>query len=127
MIFGDLVGLKLPDSCLKGEKNPEKKPHPGNLSRPVIEPGPASVRRLPPAPQRWTNRDTIYNILKRCGSRRVSGNNDLWMISSHSYVIPNRRKRVYFNSSDRAGVLTPICKCLAHAGNFTANFLCFLP
>ena len=24
MIFGDLVGLKLPDMCLTGEENPEK-------------------------------------------------------------------------------------------------------
>ena len=38
MIFGELGGLKLPDICLTGEK----KPHPGNLSRPGIEPGPAA-------------------------------------------------------------------------------------
>ena len=33
-----------------------KKPHPGNLSRPGIEPGPAAwqARMLPFAPQRWT-------------------------------------------------------------------------
>ena len=33
-----------------------KKPHPGNLSRPGIEPGPAEwqVCMLAPAPQRWT-------------------------------------------------------------------------
>ena len=33
-----------------------KKPHPGNLSRPGIEPGPATwqARMLPLAPQRWT-------------------------------------------------------------------------
>ena len=41
MIFGDLVGLKLPDIRLTGEENPEK-PHPGNLSRPAIEPGSAA-------------------------------------------------------------------------------------
>ena len=41
MIFGDLVGLKFPDIRLTGEENPEK-PHPGNLSRPEIEPGPAA-------------------------------------------------------------------------------------
>ena len=41
MIFGDLVGLKLPDICLTREENPEK-PHPGNLSRRGIEPGPAA-------------------------------------------------------------------------------------
>ena len=29
MIFGELVGLKLPDICLTSEE----KPHPGNLSR----------------------------------------------------------------------------------------------
>ena len=34
-----------------------KKPHPGNLSRPGIEPGPAAwqARMLPLAPQRWTS------------------------------------------------------------------------
>ena len=32
MIFGDLVGLKLPDIHLTGEEKPRKKPHPGNLS-----------------------------------------------------------------------------------------------
>ena len=42
MIFGDLGGLKLPDICLTGEEKPRKKPHPGNLSRPGIEPGPAA-------------------------------------------------------------------------------------
>ena len=33
-----------------------KKPHPGNLSRPGIEPGPAAWQAcmLPPCPQRWT-------------------------------------------------------------------------
>ena len=33
-----------------------KKPHPGNLSRPGFEPGPATwqARMLPPSPQRWT-------------------------------------------------------------------------
>ena len=41
-------------SCRWG-KNP-KKPHPGNLSRPGIEPGPVAwqARMLPPDPQRWT-------------------------------------------------------------------------
>ena len=41
-------------SCRWG-KTP-KKPHPRNLSRPGIEPGPATwqARMLPPAPQRWT-------------------------------------------------------------------------
>ena len=38
MIFGDLGGVKLPDISLAGEE----KPHPGNLSRPGIEPGPAA-------------------------------------------------------------------------------------
>ena len=40
MIFGDLVGLKLPDIGLTGEEKPRKN-HPGNLSRPGIESGPA--------------------------------------------------------------------------------------
>ena len=42
MIFGDLVGLKLPDIRLTAEEKPRKKPHPGNLSRSGIEPGPAA-------------------------------------------------------------------------------------
>ena len=56
MIFGDLVGLKLPDIRLTGEEKPWKKPHPGNLSRPEIEPGPAAwqARMLPLVPQQWT-------------------------------------------------------------------------
>ena len=32
MIFGDLMGLKLPDIRLIGEEKPWKKPHPGILS-----------------------------------------------------------------------------------------------
>ena len=57
MIFGDLGGLKLPDMSYRWGKTP-KKPHPGNLSRPGIEPGPAAwqARMLPPVPQRWTFR-----------------------------------------------------------------------
>ena len=42
MIFGDLRGLKLLDICLTGEEKPRKKPHPGNQSRPGIEPEPAA-------------------------------------------------------------------------------------
>ena len=56
MIFGDLVGLKLPDIRFTGEEKPRKKPHPGNLSRPGCEPGPAGwhARMLPLVPQWWT-------------------------------------------------------------------------
>ena len=51
---GIFVGLKFPDICLTGEEKSRKKPHPGNLSRPGIEPGPAAcqARMLPLAPQR---------------------------------------------------------------------------
>ena len=42
IIFGDLGGLKIPDICLTDEEKSRKKPHPGNLSRPGIEPGPAA-------------------------------------------------------------------------------------
>ena len=42
MIFRDLGGLKFPDICLTGEEKPRKKPQPGNLSRPGIEPEPAA-------------------------------------------------------------------------------------
>ena len=42
MIFGDRGVLELPDICLTDEEKPRKNPHPGNLSRPGIEPGPAA-------------------------------------------------------------------------------------
>ena len=42
MIFGDPVGLKLPDIRPTGEEKPRKKPDPGNFSRSRIEPGPAA-------------------------------------------------------------------------------------
>ena len=42
MVFGELGGIKLPDSCLTGEEKPRKKPHPGKLSRPGNEPEPAA-------------------------------------------------------------------------------------
>ena len=56
IIFGDFVDLKLSDICLTGDEKPRKKRHPGNLSRPGIEPGPVAwqARMLPPAPQWWT-------------------------------------------------------------------------
>ena len=38
MTFEDLGGLRLPDICLIGVEKTPKKPHPGNLSRPGIEP-----------------------------------------------------------------------------------------
>ena len=64
MIFGDAGGLKFPDICLTGEENSPKKPHPGNLSRPGIEPGPAvwQTRMLPLDPQRWTTKFMKTNI-----------------------------------------------------------------
>ena len=60
MIFGDLVGLKFPDICLTDEE----KPHPGNLSRPEIEPRPATwqAHMLPLAPQRWTK--SMIKVIK---------------------------------------------------------------
>ena len=42
MIFRDLGGPKFPDICLTGEEKRSKKPHPGNLSLPGIELGPAA-------------------------------------------------------------------------------------
>ena len=55
MIFGDLVGLKFPRHLSYRWGKTPKKPHPGNLSRPGIEPGPAAwqARMLPLVP-RWT-------------------------------------------------------------------------
>ena len=57
IILGDLVCLKFPDKLSYRWGKPRKKPHPGNLSRPVIEPGSAvwQTRMLPPTSQRWTN------------------------------------------------------------------------
>ena len=65
MIFGGLGGLTLPDICLIGEEKPLKKPHPGNLTRPGIEPGPAACQAgmLPPVPQRWTQPVLIYTLV----------------------------------------------------------------
>ena len=56
VIFGDLVGLKLPDILSYRWGKTLKKTHPGNLSRQGIEPGPAAWQAhiLPPAPQWWT-------------------------------------------------------------------------
>ena len=75
MIFGDPGGLKFPDICLTGEEKPRKKHHPGNLSRPGIEPRPVAwqARMLPLAPQRWTRRNIIFkNILRdRCSLRKI--------------------------------------------------------
>ena len=70
MIFGDLGGLKLANMCLTGEGKPRKNPHPGNLSRPGIEPGPAALqeRMLPLVPQRWTQH---YEDTKRKAEKRV--------------------------------------------------------
>ena len=50
------MGLTFPEICLTGEEKTPKKPHPGNLSRPGSEPGPAvwQARMLPRIPQRWT-------------------------------------------------------------------------
>ena len=54
MIFEDLVGLKLWHLSYRWGKTP-RKPHPGNLSRPGIEPGRAAwqERMLPSASQLW--------------------------------------------------------------------------
>ena len=56
VIFGDLVGFKLPVICLTDEKKPRKNLTQETFSRAGIEPGPAAcqARMLPPAPQRWT-------------------------------------------------------------------------
>ena len=67
MIFGDHVGLKLPDICPTSEENPEK-PHPGDCSRQGIELGPAAWQAcmLPPSSQRWTNRKVTHSIFFFC-------------------------------------------------------------
>ena len=66
MIFGDLGGL--PDIFLTSEEKPLKKPHPGSLSRPGIEPGPTAwqAHMLPLAPQRWTHLNLISFIWFYC-------------------------------------------------------------
>ena len=45
MIFGDLVGLMLPDICLTGEEKPQKKPHPGNCPNRGSNLGPLHNKR----------------------------------------------------------------------------------
>ena len=70
MIFGDLVGLKLPDICLTYEEKPRKtsprklvptriepgpkKPHPGNLSRRGLDPGPKNLTQETCPDEDWT-------------------------------------------------------------------------
>ena len=77
MIFANLVWLKLADICLTGERKPRKKSHAGNLSRSVIEPGPATwqARMLPPAAQRWThcfiNERNIHNSFGRTRTKQL--------------------------------------------------------
>ena len=80
MIFGNLVGLKL----LKGEQKPPKKPQPGNLSRPEIEPGPAAwqVRMLPPAPQRWTRLPSFIDIKIKFTVRDATAPNNQVVIAA---------------------------------------------
>ena len=64
---GNHVDLKLPDMSYRLGK-PPKKPHPGNLSRPGIEHGPAAwqTRMIPPPSPSAVDRMKIYklNILK---------------------------------------------------------------
>ena len=64
LIFGDLVGLKLPYILLREEEKPRKKPHSGNLSRLGIEPEPAAwqARMLPPTPQRLISYIKLINL-----------------------------------------------------------------
>ena len=68
--YSGTLGPKLPDICLTGEEKPREKPHPGNLSRPGIEPGPAAwqARMLPLAPQRL---DVAGWIWTKLGIRTV--------------------------------------------------------
>ena len=42
---------RLPEICLTGDEKPLKKPHPGNLSRPGIETGPAAWQSRMPVKQ----------------------------------------------------------------------------
>ena len=65
MIFGELVGLKLPDICLAGEEKKMKKPHPGNFSRPGIEP----------------DRRTCYHLLH-------SGGHDIFILIKFYLLCP---------------------------------------
>ena len=89
---GKQVGLKLPDICLTGEKRPRKKPHPGNLYRPGIEPGPAAwqAAMLPPTPQQWTEMKFQYFIIKFC---LKNGNFHILNFISEYFF---RRKNVIF-------------------------------
>ena len=55
------VGVKLPDFCFEVRKKP-KRLHPGNFSRPGIEPGPTAWQAcmLPPDPQRWISHIILH-------------------------------------------------------------------
>ena len=71
MIFGEPCGPKASWHLSYRRRKTQIKPHPGNLSRPGIEPGPAAwqARMLPPAPQRWTwvfSKSIKYAYLNIC-------------------------------------------------------------
>ena len=69
MIFDDYDSLSFPNICLAIEEKPRKKPQPGKLTRPEIEPG----------PPRWEA--TILRL-------HDSGGLDFWGFSRSSPVYP---------------------------------------
>ena len=58
MISRDGWGLSFPDICLTVEEESQRKPQPGKLTRPGIEPGPGVVRDndVTPRQQRWSGK-----------------------------------------------------------------------
>ena len=75
----NLLGLKLPDMFYRGGKT-QKKPHPGILSRPGIDPGPAAwqARILLPAAQRWNHIVILLNFLCNSNFNFVT---EKWVVS----------------------------------------------
>ena len=65
IIFGEPRGPKVSWHLSYSWGKTPKKPHPGNLSRPRIEPGPATwqARMQLPIPQRWTDIRSISAII----------------------------------------------------------------
>ena len=100
MILGDLRGLKLPDIYLTGEEIPWKIPHPGNLSRPGLEPKPAAWQAcmLLPGPQQCTDaiEKSVYLFHEhyswKCSREDTMRNVLLWLLVSSNPNISTLRE-----------------------------------
>ena len=121
---GNHEDLNLLDICLTGEAKPRRKPHPGNLSRPGIEPGSAAwqARMLPPASQRSTFIDLfklitfVWNDTRntgkykslRCFRTRHRSNHDNQQKSSYISEFPKKLMCFPYDQSGDAANNNPV-------------------